>query len=235
MLIIGHRGAAGIKPENTLASLRAGMDAGADMIEFDIRMTKDNVPVLSHDFHLYRTHRSAALISTMTLKELRKRTAGSDQQFVTLEQALRECFGKTLLNIELKPGTPAELVLPVLKTFITRKRDWKLVLFSSRKPKVLASIRKHAPHAQLALYHHLNPFVFLRYAAPLRLSAVGFHRLNTNKLAVEIARRLQLFTYAYTVNRPEAALRLAQQGIDGIVTDRPDLLLNDRKIKALRT
>jgi glycerophosphoryl diester phosphodiesterase len=65
----------------------------------------------------------------------------------------------------------------------------------------------------------------------LQLDAVGFHRLNINKFALDVANRFGLFTYAYTVNRPDAAIRLAQRGIDAVVTDRPDILL--RELSAL--
>ena len=67
MLVIGHRGAAGLAPENTIEALRAGVKAGADMLEFDIRLTKDNITVLVHDFLTLRTHRQTSIISRSTL------------------------------------------------------------------------------------------------------------------------------------------------------------------------
>jgi glycerophosphoryl diester phosphodiesterase len=79
-----------------------------------------------------------------------------------------------------------------------------------------------APKANLALLHHNNPFAFVAYHRFLGLSAVGFHRLHLNKLALEIAKRVGIFTYVYTVNRPKGALLLAEQGYDGIVTNYPD-------------
>jgi glycerophosphoryl diester phosphodiesterase len=223
MLIIGHRGAAGLKPENTIASLRAGIEAGADMIEFDVRMTKDNVLVLAHDFHTLRSHKSAHLITKSTLSELRKRTAGTDRPIVTLEEALRETFGKVMLNIEVKQKGVGKLVVDTLtEKFIKKVSDWDLFLLSSFSVRELRRIRAVAPKVHLGLLQSFNPFMFIAVQRKLQLDAVGFHRLYIQDFALEIAKKAKLFTYAYTVNRPAGALRLAQMGIDGIVTDYPD-------------
>lgn len=223
MLIIGHRGAAGLKPENTIASLRAGIAADADMIEFDIRLTKDGIAVLAHDFHTMRSHKSAHLISRSTLSELRKRAAGTDRPIVTLEEALRECFGKVMLNIELKHKGCGQVAVELLKAkFIKKTSDWDLLLFSSFSPRELRCVRKLAPKAHLAMLHSYNPFLFIAFQRQLQLDAVGFHRLYIQDIAIEIAKKAKIFTYAYTVNRPGGALRLAQAGIDGVVTDYPN-------------
>ena len=223
MLIIGHRGAAGLKPENTIASLRAAIAADADMIEFDIRLTKDNVLILAHDFHTLRSHGNAHLIRTSTLSELRKRTAGSDRPIVTFEEALRETFGKIMLNIELKQRGTARLALELLEEkFIKRKSDWDLFLFSAFSVRELRRARNLAPKVRLALLQSFNPFLFIAVQRQLQLDAVGFHRLYVQEFALEIAQKAGIFTYAYTVNRPAAAERLANLGIDGVVTDYPD-------------
>ncbi len=225
MLVIGHRGAAGLAPENTLKALRAGFDAGADILEFDIRLTKDKIPVLVHDFHTLRTHHDTSIISRSTLEELLKRT--EKQPIVLLTDVLDEFFGKILLNIELKGRGSGEAVAELLKKrYIKRKSDWDNILFSSFKGSELIAIRKVSDKANLALLHSENPFIFIAYHRRLNLTAVGFHRLYINPFALEIARRAGLFTYAYTVNRSQSALLLAQQGIDGIVTNFPNTILD---------
>jgi glycerophosphoryl diester phosphodiesterase len=233
MLIIGHRGAAGLKPENTIASLRAAMEADADIIEFDIRLTKDAIPVLAHDFHTVRSHHKTSLISRSTLSELRKRTAGTEKPIVTLDEALKECFGKVMLNIELKHRGCGAAALSVLKKYIKKASDWDALLFSSFSINELRRTRRLAPKAHLALLHNNNPFTFVAFHRHLKLAAVGFHRLHINYLALEIAKRAGLFTYAYTVNRVGGAQQLAGRGIDGVVTDYPDRMresLNDESM-----
>jgi len=225
MLVIGHRGAAGLAPENTLEALRAGFEAGADILEFDIRLTKDKVPVLVHDFHTLRTHHDTSIISRLTLEELQKRT--EKQPIIPLSDVLDEFFGKILLNIELKGRGSGQAVAELLqKKYIKRKNDWDNILFSSFKGTELVAIRKASDKANLALLHSENPFMFIAYNRRLNLTAVGFHRLYINPFALEIAKRAGLFTYAYTVNRAQSALLLAQQGIDGVVTNFPNTILD---------
>jgi glycerophosphoryl diester phosphodiesterase len=220
MLIIGHRGAAGLAQENTLEALRAGFEAGADILEFDIRPTKDGVLILNHDFHTLRTHGSASIISHHTLKELQERVGS--QLIVTFEEVLDEFLGKILLNVEIKGfGTGKLAVRFVAKHYIKKQGDWDNLLFSSFLGSELVALRKESIYANLALLQHANPFVFIGYQRRVRLSAVGFHRLYTNKLALEIAKRAGIFTYAYTVNRASTAALLTKQGIDAIVTDNP--------------
>jgi glycerophosphoryl diester phosphodiesterase len=75
--------------------------------------------------------------------------------------------------------------------------------------------------------HSVNPFAFVTYQRRLKLSAVGWHRLHVNNLATAIAKKTGIFSYVYTVNRPEAAILLEQKGIDAVVTDYPDRLSKD--------
>lgn len=223
MLIIGHRGSRGTKPENTIASLRAAMEADADMIEFDVRLTRDRIPILSHDLHLNGTkRRDFEWVRRYTLDELQKRTSGSEQPIITLDSALRECFGKIYLNVEIKEVSAVTPTLEVLKKYARRKRDWDSLLISSFKPLALRSVRRQIPHAALGMLTYRNPLGFVGWHRLLNFSAVGFHRLHVNSIALEIAKKFEVFTYAYTVNRTTAARKLADRGIDGVVTDFPE-------------
>lgn len=226
MLVIGHRGAAGLAPENSLEAMRAGVKAGADVLEFDVRLTKDNVPILTHDFHTLRTHRDTSIISHHTLADLQERT--KKQPLTPLADVLDEFFGRILLNIEIKGRGTGKAVAKLIESrYVKKAHDWDNILFSSFRGSELSAVRQVSGRANLALLHSENPFIFIAYHRRLRLSAVGFHRLYVNRFALEIAKRAGLFTYAYTVNRPFTALHLAEQGVDGVVTDRPDLILKE--------
>lgn len=222
MLIIGHRGSAGTKAENTIASLREALNVGVDVIEFDVRITKDRKPVLAHEFHMIHSHRRLDYIRRHTLKELRRRSAGSERPTVTLNQALKECFNKVIVNIEIKERAAVGPTLEVLSSFIKHSDDWDTVIFSSFNPLILRKIRKQAPLASLAMLHYRNPLTFMGWHRTLNLSAVGFHRLHISRFGISVAKELGLFTYAYTVNRPDAAQKLRDRGIEGIVTDYPE-------------
>lgn len=215
MLIIGHRGAAGLAPENTLEALQAGFDAGADILEFDVRLTSDNVPILAHDAWI-----KGKSIRKHTYEQLQRH-----QTVTTLDEALEAFFGKVLLNIELKQSSGIDIILNIVKRRIKQAEDWEDVLFSSFKPSALIKLQTLNNNTNLALLHHINPFLFMRYHKRLRFSAVGFHRLHVNPLALAVAQKLGVFTYVYTIDSADTAKRFARKHIDGIVTNYPDRLI----------
>ncbi len=232
MLIIGHRGAAGVAPENSLEALQAGVDAGADMLEFDVHLTRDRVPVLIHDNNLMRTHKKRLFVHSSTLDELRQATADTQSPIVTLEEVFDMFYGHVLMNIELKQrGSAGDIISLLNQKYIKREKDWDNFVFSSFFGTELRVIRHLAPHAHLWLLHNRNPFIFIAYARLIQLDGVGFHRLYINNLALEIAKKTKLFTYAYTVNRPRTAELLSRRGLDGIVTDYPAKVLAELEKK----
>lgn len=221
MLVIGHRGAAGLAPENTIEAIAAGIAAGADMIEIDIRLTKDGKLVVIHDARLLRTHAHHESIANITYAQLADLT--KDKPAPLLSEVLDQFFGVTLLNIEIKSrGAGVKLVRLLKKDYIKRVSDWDNVIISSFMGYELVRVRRMAKKANLALLHSRNPFIFIAYHRFIKFTAVGFHRLYLNKFALEIAHKAKLFTYVYTVNRPSSMAHLAEQGIDGVVTNYPD-------------
>ncbi|MGH2641836.1 MAG: glycerophosphodiester phosphodiesterase [Actinomycetota bacterium] len=101
-LVVAHRGASVEQPENTIAAFEAAIDAGADAVEFDVRMTADGHAVVMHDPDVSRTTNGSGLVSDMTLDELR--TLGVP----TVEEALRCLSGRAAADIEIK-NLPGEL------------------------------------------------------------------------------------------------------------------------------
>lgn len=225
MLIIAHRGAAGEAPENTIEAIKRGIADDADIVEFDVRVTRDHVPVLSHDPHLSRTHGKNLWISQHTLAELQKATRGN-KPIATLEQALKICRGKIFANIEIKTTRDIQIVLKIIaEIYPTKKAQSNEFFISSFKTKVLSEVRAVWPHAQLALLHTINPQKFIIWHKRLNLAAVGFHRLHHNMFATEIAQKLGLFVYLYTVNHVDTARRAYECDIDGLVTNYPTKML----------
>lgn len=221
MLIIGHRGAAGLAPENSLEAFRAGMAADADMLEFDVQRTRDGELLVVHDTTLFRTHKNTTIIRWSKYESIQRATENG-HKIATLKEVLDLCFGKILLNLEMKHRGVAKHVVHYLEEhYIKNPSDWEKVLLSSFVPSELVIARKMSTRAELALLHDKNPFVFMLYHRRLNFTAVGFHRLRANTFSLHVARQLGLFTYVYTVNRPDAALRAEERGIDAIVTDNP--------------
>lgn len=220
MLIIGHRGAAGLAPENTLTAMQAGKAVGADMLEFDVRLTRDGVPVVLHDPTLWRTHKMRGSISSLTLAELQAKT--KHQPVPTLAEVLDEFFGSIQLNIECKGKGSGLAAVHLVQQYITRPSDWNEVLFSSFFVKELRAIRHQSSQARLGLLQSLNPLRFKRLAS-LDLFAVGFYKHTATSHALVAAKNQGLLTYVYTIDDPVKIAKLKKQAVDAIVTNRPDV------------
>src|SRR5215813_13746554 len=119
-LIIGHRGASALAPENTIAAFDLALKSGADGIEFDVRLSRDGVPVIIHDETLRRTALRSERVVDLTAEELKKTDAGSwfalarhsatdeyrDERIPTLQQLLEDFSGNNaLLYLEVKCAT----------------------------------------------------------------------------------------------------------------------------------
>lgn len=220
MLIIGHRGAKGRGTVNTLAAMRYALEQGADGLEFDVRLTKDGIPVVVHDDSLFITRGIHRHVHTLTARQLTSLTR--NDPVPTLKQVLDEFWGVTYLNIELKSsGSGAAVTQLLSEHYITRDFDWNNCLLSSFKISELKAARSHSQNAHLALLHGRNPYTFLMYQRSLRFAGLGFHRLYVSLLVLAIAKRLGIFTYAYTVNRPGGAHLMRQKQLDAVVTDYP--------------
>lgn len=226
MLVIGHRGSADKERANTLEALYAGLQADVDMLAFDVHLTKDKIPVLVHGSFTLNEHFSPAVIAQLSFSEIYKNT--EERPVVPLSQVLDEFFGTILLNIELKGrGTGKVVTGLIADKYVKSADDWDNIILASFRGRELLAARKANQDVNLALLHSQNPFSFIAYHRYLKLAAVGFHRLYLNTFALEIAKRAGLFTYVYTVNRPETAVKLAQKGVDGIVTDRPAIIIKE--------
>lgn len=224
MIVIGRRGAAGLQPENTLEALRAGIEAGAHALHVDVRVTGDGVPVVIHDNSLKRTHGIDELVQYITKNELDDFTA--QQPVPSLEQVLDEFLNRTILVIQVRNRRTAVAVGELLKQRKLSQSAWRSIIIMSFKVSNLAALRKIAPQAPLGLMHDNNPFTFVAYHRILNFTAVGFHRLHTNRFAQAIAERADIFTFIYTANRPEAALLAAERGYDGVMTNYPNRVLS---------
>jgi glycerophosphoryl diester phosphodiesterase len=113
MKIVGHRGAKGLAAENTLDSIAAAMQAGADMIEFDVRVTSDGVPILSHS-RFVATQRGTWKISRTTFADL----LGVHPGLAKLEATLGLINGQVIPMVEVKAGEPAGPIADILHGFI---------------------------------------------------------------------------------------------------------------------
>jgi len=106
--IIGHRGARGIEPENTIRSFKKALELSVDYIECDVHLTKDGQIILMHDHTVDRTTNGTGPVNSFTYDEIRKLDAGKGEKIPTLQELLDLAKGKVKLHIELKDETATE-------------------------------------------------------------------------------------------------------------------------------
>jgi len=106
--VVGHRGAAGLEPENTLRSIRKAIDLGVDSVEIDVRVTRDGYLVVIHDETVDRTTNGHGYVKDLTFNEIRQPDAGKGEKIPTLEEVLNLTKGKVVLQIELKAREATE-------------------------------------------------------------------------------------------------------------------------------
>lgn len=215
MIIIGHRGAKGLAPENTIAAIKAGVNAGADWIEFDVRATSDGQAVVIHDATTARVSSKKLLVAQTPLVRLREALVNGEK-IPTLQEAFEAVGNKAKVNVEIKSFNSRQEVIQAAK-----RAGFDTVMVSCFSKGILSKIHTTEPRVKLALLQAFNPFAFRNMKG---LFAVGFHHLFAPRSAIALAKKHGLFTYAYTVDDPARAQALVSRGIDGIVTNFPDVL-----------
>ncbi|MFH0919639.1 MAG: glycerophosphodiester phosphodiesterase family protein [Fibrobacterota bacterium] len=217
-LIIGHRGAKGLIAENTRGSFRRAFALGADMVEFDVHLTRDNVPVVMHDFTVTRTTNGRGRILEMTLARFRKLRCANGEAPPTLEEVLR-LVKKRRINVELKTVDAAKAVARVFE-----KRDIQRVLFSAFRWKALTTLRTLRPDAILGVLLEHQRNVNRAFTAARALSAGSIHPsielLTPAFMARAKAQGLKVLVYGLRDDKD--ALRCFELRADGVFVDYPD-------------
>jgi len=236
-LVVAHRGYRTKYPENTQVAFQGAIDAGADMIELDVLLTKDRKMVVIHDAALDRTTNGQGMVSDYTLSELKALDAGSwfdpcfkGERLPTLEEVLDEVDGRVPLNIEIKrsayePHHPPDAIEKQIVELVRRKNVVEGVLISSFEWRVLEHLvaMKEAPAiALLSRYpdedNHLE--------ACRKLEAFSWHPTSI-ALTKEHVRKMHdagILVFPYNVDTPEDIGRLLEMEVDGLIVDDPLLV-----------
>ena len=224
-IVIGHRGAAGLVPENTMPSFQRAFELGVDAIELDVHRVEHRLAVI-HDDTLERTTNGKGPVAGLSLVELKSLDAGGAASIPLLDEVLDVLPGRIAINIELKGRGTAALVADLLRNH-PRLLSEELCMVSSFDHLMLLRFRQIAddlPISIAPLYHQW------RSTWRNTTSRCRTKWLNLSEKLVTAARMHELGeaglnVLAYTVNTPERALELQSLGVRGVFTDRPDLLV----------
>lgn len=221
--VIGHRGAAGLAPENTLASFALAADLGCRMVEFDVRLSADGQPVIFHDDTLERCTPARGPVRARSAHEL------AALGIPTLSQVLSLCLDRGMdVNMEIKPdaGTGSETAYAALTCALAQwPADRPAPLVSSFDEDSMREAALAAPHWPRGLLVGRIPADWRQRAR--RLDVVSIHaaaRGLKSELVAEIV-GAGLNVLAYTVNGRKQAHTLWAMGVISVYTDRPDILL----------
>ena len=219
MLKIGHRGAKAYEPENTLRSFTKAIELGVDAVELDARRTREGEVVVIHDAKVDKTTNGKGSVSDLTLNEIKQLVTDKGERIPTLDEALDFLDKKVKILIELKETGLEEKVLGL----IHEKGLEKNVIIVSFQEEALRKVRELDDEVDTGLIYvrHRNPIkAALDLGAKYLLSLYRFtHTANVKK-----AHENGLKMIVWTINKQEEVLEYVKKGVDGIASDRPDIL-----------
>ena len=225
MLKIGHRGAAGYAPENTLYSFEKAMKMGVDMIEFDVRPCATGEIVIIHDSKVNRTTDGKGYVSDLSFGEIKRLRIEKRYSVPLLSEALEFINGKVSVNIEIKEEGIAEKVFKIVNDFISSGiYDDSHFLISSFYPSELKSFKKQNDEIPLGILSKKVSKRLVENIKELEPRAVNLNHKIVNGDIVEKIHSLGKKLYVWTVDTAEEILELKALDVDGIFSNFPDRL-----------
>jgi glycerophosphoryl diester phosphodiesterase len=227
-MVVAHRGASRAAPENTLAALKKAIEYGADYAECDVFQTKDGELVLFHDEEMERTTGKEGMIWEYTLAELKNAEAGAwfkeeykGEPIPTLREAMHLARGKIKLDIEVKvSGRDPEIAAQVVD--IIRSENFeKACMVTSFEKSVIEKVKQIAPEL-------ITGLIFDEEHPPGIFEGdweyVCSNRTIVDDAFMQKAKQNGKKVFVWTVNYPGEMERLIELGVDGIITDVPEIL-----------
>ncbi len=237
--LISHRGAAGLFPENTLAGVQKALDLKVDRIEIDVHQTKDSVLVLMHDITLNRTTNGQGKVKHQTYEELQNLEVdlvAQREKIPTLEEIIKLVNGRAILMIEVKKGDAyysniEQRIVDLIHQY--NGQGWCYVMsFDDRVIEMVDAIDD-----SIVLYKlFVSKPRFLPVILSKKLQFKGLESYEmvdgfcvmypfAHRRLVERVHALDKTIFVWTLNDTTRFKRLLDLGVDGVITDRPDLLV----------
>lgn len=218
MKIIGHRGAGGLAPENTLLSFTKALEHDVDEIEFDVRVTIDGVCVVVHDPFLHDPDGGKVRVASSTYKEL----LAHKPDLVTYEEAIRHINKRVPALVEVKSKVDTAPIITITKKLLNDGWSKKDILFGSFSQSVLRELHKALPQIPIVIIESWSGV-----RGTYRARELGTKRLSMNHRwlwsgFIASMKKRGYSVAPYTLNDPVVASRMARYGVEMIITDYPD-------------
>ncbi len=248
-LIIGHRGASTHAPENTLTALKMAIDAGADGVEFDVRLASDGIPVVIHDADLRRVAGRNVAVAQLSYADLASIDVGSWFNSAFPAKASAAYSDETIPSLEQVLNLMADTSGPVYIELKTDGRDTetlvracvKLIRTSPLLPRIIVKsfhlaaiqeVRKELPGVEIAaLFEPGVKTVFRRRANLVNIAAaygarhISLHWSLVNRGLMEAANKVRMPVTVWTVDHPRWVAKACAMGIKALITNDPGKLL----------
>ena len=223
ILKIGHRGANGYEPENTLVSFQKALDMSVDGIELDVHLSIDGSLIVMHDETIDRTTNGKGFVNKLTLKELKSFRINDSIEIPTLEEVFDLIDKKCLINIELKNHETAEKVVALIEKYINEKK-WKYADFivSSFDWNAIQQVRFLNEKIPIGVLTEEDLDLAFSFAKFLKAEAINpdFKLLTPEKVIEFQSKNIKVFPW--TVNNLEDIQKMKTMNVDGIISDFPD-------------
>lgn len=227
-ICLGHRGAAGHAPENTLESFQKAIELGTDWIELDVHQVQERLIVI-HDTSLERTTNGTGKIYHRDIDYLRSLDAGHGNHIPYLQEVLDLADRKISINIEIKSPQTALNVIKVIDTYV-RSHQWSYdqFLISSFNHFELQRVRALQPTLKIGLVILGLPHSCTDIINVLQPFSIHIYLGFIDEYYIRTAHQQGLKVYAYTVNFPEDIRRIIRMGADGVISDYPERVIGLR-------
>ena len=230
MLVIAHRGASAVEPENTLRAFERSIQMGAQMIELDLHRTMDGRVVVIHDDELRHTTNAHGRVSRLMFDEVRQADAGKGERVPSLQETLELTRGRVQLYLEIKAPAAAAETLRLVREFKCEDE----VLLASFNIELMRRLGTEVNDMEIGFIlgtPSLNPSTRWREAFPwLALRHFPYQTLcmQVKMCSALLARNIKQQgkkLYVWTANSDADYARMMARHVDGIVTDTPDRLI----------
>jgi glycerophosphoryl diester phosphodiesterase len=239
--VVAHRGGGTLAPENTLAGLKRGMQAGFRAIEFDVMLARDGVPVLMHDPDFGRTVKGEGSVAGVDALDLARMDAGAwfgpdyaGEPVPLFAEFAQYCkVHGVWMNIEIKPvpgfeaatgATVARMAAALFADELAAGEIARAPLLSSFSGEALLAARDAAPQLPRALLLDRLPHDWEQRARALGTVALHLSRRHLKPAQAKAIKAAGFGLFCYTVNDPAQARALLSWGVDAFCTDRIDLI-----------
>ena len=226
MQIVGHRGASGLLPENTLAAFQKAIDLGCNGFELDVQMSVDNQLIVIHDETVNLTTNGIGFVNQLTLPEIKRLLISDKYQIATLEEVFEIITTDIFVNIEIKNNLAVEKVIILIEKFIA-ERSFKYCNFiiSSFDWKCLEKVRLLNENILIGVLTDNNIEEAILFAKTINAMSINPHFKLLNHENVAKIQDESIEIHAWTVNEIADIELMKSLNIDAIITDFPDRIL----------